>query len=1003
MTEQNKNLESAPEIGAPTAAKELRDYSRYGQLWPGVPRPFFAPEVELLAQHAGLLPILDQVRSVDAVIRKADVEEYMAVHGIDAPVIPDLLPAPSEAEAAWYVDAMLAHGAHLMPLVPLDKAPVEEGWDAAPAMSREAAIAHLVAGGNLGWNLGPSEKILIDCEDARSTASMIAAGYVPGVVTANGQDPTSPKFNGRHFEFDVPEGLDPQLLRSKLGVALGGGKCDILAAPKVDEGEVHPIVGGTQTVTVKRRARFAVAPGSQLFGARAGRYGPTQEFADGATNGPAPLWLWGLGEEQAPEPVAELQGAARSREKRPYEPNPNSDRVTQAVDAIAWDAWLAHDVDGKLQYHADDGGCGCEVYAYSRATSGPRSVILHDGCEHGYGAHAFSGTLQAEWGREHGSRLQLAAFLADKSERELAREHGIDLGRAPLSGYTLEDLKVANSTSALSTESADGAAAVAEAEAAVASNGAWLQREIARIEAETRCWESVKFLRDIDSAAASRGLLNWGLYGATAPRVALHIPPHVRLVGSDGQEGGPNSGSAVSLYDVLLGGPEAGKSETMKVSSDLVPLPEGSEVTAAGTGEGIMKTFGSMIDASGHTVELDDNDDVDPGTTSEDDLDRFAAKHSGFIWRWNTQRVLLWTAESETFMTEMQRQGTKAMAIYRGGWMGEEIGTTASDVKRRTFMSPHSYRLCCALGAQLDAAALAPVLAGARLGNPQRFGFFPVGVTEVTGSPVLRLPIPDVRYEASPAAVAAYQLVEGQRPAVWIHWPPAARAEFEAARRKRRGNIFAAWDTQGILAQAEADDPMAEMGGHELLHQLKIAAVMARYEGLIDPTDEHWFAAGAVMQVRAAVLRATVEVLAACEKVQRIRTGRDKGEVSGHSRIAEHATQDQYRLDIAAKAVAAVKAAGEPISESAIGGRWRPTARGFSATCCAGQRSRRWALCGSRAATVRGSPSTRCRCQWIPLRRPRSARSAPRRRPHSGTAPLLPAAGLFRVQGTACG
>lgn len=912
-----------------SASTAAEVYAEHGQLWPpDTPRLFFSPEVELVAQHAGLLPVLAQVRSVDRTIRMADVQAYARAHDIADPKIPDLLPNLTPAEAAGYVDMMLAHGAHLMPLQPLLKDPVQVGWNSAPALTRDEAIAHLVSGGNLGWDVGRSRKVIVDCEDAASTRAMIAAGYRPSIATANGLDETSPKHDGRHFVFDDPEGVPDAQLRSKLGVRLGGGKCDILAAPGDEIPTEVTLMGGEIRTTMKRHSRFAVAPGSQLFGARAGRYGAHAEFQAGETNGPAPLWLWGLGAEAAPAPVAELQGAARSREKREYTPNPNSDRVTQAVDAIAWDAWLEHDTSGKLTFYADDGGCGCGVYAYANATSGPRSAILHDGCEHGFGAHAFSGTLQAEWGREHGSRLQLAAFLSGRSERELAREHGVDLGRAPLAGYTLEDLGVVNATTALTTESAEGATAVAEAEAAVVSNGAWLAREIARIEAATRCWESTKFMRDIDGAASSHGVLNWGLYGAVAPRVAMHIPPHVRLVGASGQEGGPNSGSAISLFNMLLGGPEAGKSETMKVSADLVPLPEGAEVTAAGTGEGVMKTFGSMVDAQGHVAEEDDA--AEPATASDDELDRFGSRFgNAFTWRWNAQRVLLWTAESEGFMAEMQRQGTKAMGIYRSAWMGEEVGTTASDIKRRTFMPAHAYRFCCALGAQLDAAALAPVLAGGRLGNPQRFGFFPVGVTEVVGLPVLRLPMPPVNYHGSRSSAAwAYELATGQQPAVWIHWPPAAREEFTDARRKRKANIFAAWDTEGILARAEADDPLADMRGHELLHQLKNAAVMARYEGLIDPTDEHWHAAGAVMQVRAAMLKATVEVLAACEKVERIRTGRDKGETSGHARIAEVATQDEYRLEIARKAVAVVEAAGAPVSASGIGGKWRGTARG---------------------------------------------------------------------------
>jgi hypothetical protein len=895
----------------------------HGSLWEGQARSWHNPAVKLLAQRTGVLTRLGELRSIDRQIRMADVERFMEAHGIEQPAIPELLPNLTREEAAGFVDQLLAHALHLIPLIAADKAPAQAGWNSAAALTREAAIAHLASGGNLGWDVGRSRKIVIDCEDRHSTAAMIAAGYRPSIATANGIDPTSPKFGGRHFIFDRPEEISDEQLRSRLGVALGGGKCDILAAPFEEKAEAHTILGGRERVVIKRHSRFAMAPGSQLFEARAGRYAAHEEFAAGHTNGPAPQWLWG--QAGAPPPAAELAGVLVPEVKREYIPNPNSDRITQEIDGIEWNEWLAHCGD-MLSFFGYDGGCGCGVYTYRDATSSPRSAILHDGCEHGWGAHAFSGTLQAAWGREHGSRLQFTAFLADVSERELAREFGIDLKRTPLSGYTLEDLGVVHSTSALVTESPEGTRAVTEAGQAVAANGAALEAEIRRIEAQTRCWEGVKLMRDVDDAAASRGLLNWGLLGGVAPRVAMHIPPHVRLVGSDGQEGGPASGAAVSLYSVLLGGPEAGKSETMKIAADLVPLPQGTEVTAAGTGEGIMKTFGSMVDTQGRNAELETDDDS--SAAGADDLDRFAVRHGAFTWRWNAQSVMLWTAESESFMVELQRQGTKAMGIYRSAWMGEEVGTTASDIKRRTFMPAHAYRFGVGMGAQLDPAALGPILAGGRLGNPQRFCYFPVGITEVVGLPRMSLPIPPLVHEGTAAPAAwAHELVQGQRPAVWIHWPPAARREFEAARAQRCGNIFAAWDTEGILARAEADDPLLDMRGHELLHQLKIAAVMARYEGLIDPTDAHWLAAGAVIRVRAAVLKATVAVLAACEKVERIRTGRDRGEISGHSRIAEAATQDAFRLEIAQRAVKAVTVAKEPLSEAAIGGKWRETAR----------------------------------------------------------------------------
>jgi hypothetical protein len=326
-----------------------------------------------------------------------------------------------------------------------------------------------------------------------------------------------------------------------------------------------------------------------------------------------------------------------------------------------------------------------------------------------------------------------------------------------------------------------------------------------------------------------------------------------------------------------------------------------------------MKTFGRMV---ANTAGAEEGDSA----ADENDLDRFARNSEGFEWAWNTHVVLVETAEAETMTIEMDRSGTKAMALYRGMWMGETVGTTASDIARRTFMPPHSYRLSAVLGAQMDPAALGPLLDGGRLGNPQRFLPLPVGVTVARGTPRLAITMPYVDYSGGqPVAAWLVEMLEGQNRPAFIRWCPAARAEFEAARAARTGSTFAAWDVDQILARAEIDDPIADMRGHELLHQMKIAAVMARADGLIDPTDAYWHAAGAVMQVRAAVMKATVLVLEAWREVERVKTGRDFGRTRAHGKIAQDVAEDQYRLDVAGKAAAAVEAAGKPISEGKIG------------------------------------------------------------------------------------
>lgn len=396
----------AEPVTQPIVQQAAADYSAYGQLWDGAAR-VAEPEAKLLLQHARLLGKIAEVRSVERRITGDDVRAYFAAHNIAEPIIPPLLPPLTEAEATTIVDTLLSNGLHLLPLHRGSKAPVEAGWQHAAALPRDAAISTLTVDGNVGWHVGASNKVVVDAEDAAATAAMVAAGYAPSIATANGVDPTSTKFGGRHFVFDVPEGTDPATLRSVLQLPLNGGAADVLAG-----------------------ARYAVAPGSQLYEARGGRYAALASWASGTTNGVAPAWLWGHGE--APTPVAELAGALAPRGARVRTASPEGDALTQAIDEIPWSEWLErYDVDGKLSLSGYDGVCGCDVYGYSRAQSGPRSVLLHDGCPYGRKAMAFSGTLIADWGREAGSRLQLAAFLSGKSAGEIMREVGIGGGVDP--------------------------------------------------------------------------------------------------------------------------------------------------------------------------------------------------------------------------------------------------------------------------------------------------------------------------------------------------------------------------------------------------------------------------------------------------------------------------------------------------------------------------------------------------------------------------------------------
>jgi P4 family phage/plasmid primase-like protien len=367
--------------------------------------------VRVLLQYAGLQP--GEVPGTGRLVTVAEAEAEVARRGI-AVAIPEKLPAPTAEEAAGFVAGALRLGAHLLPLRAGRKEAIEARWPTQPAMSPEAAAAHLVAGGNLGINLGASRMIALDGEQALATDALIEAGFVPATVTAKAQDPTSPKFGGAHVLLAAPEGIDVSKLRVELGVKLGGGTLDALTG-----------------------AHYVVAPGSRIDEAPGYQY---RFAADGPMVDPAvwrtaPAWLLDPA-EAAPTPGVEpLRGVFAPRVRRERIPNPNADELTAAIDSIPWSEWLAG-AEARVPIIGEDGGCGCDVFHFAGAET-LRSGILHDGCEFGYGAHAFSGTLQAAWGREHGSRLQFAAWVRGVSERELAAQFGIQL-HTPLGVLTAE-------------------------------------------------------------------------------------------------------------------------------------------------------------------------------------------------------------------------------------------------------------------------------------------------------------------------------------------------------------------------------------------------------------------------------------------------------------------------------------------------------------------------------------------------------------------------------------
>lgn len=385
---------------------------------------------EAMLRHAGLAPgdIPRDPANPTITVTPEEITAEITRRGL-AVTIPEPLPALSERAARRYVGRMRRLGAHLIKLWAGTKTPVATEWQRSAPLSPEEAADWLVQGGNLGIVLGRSGVngwVVLDAENIPATDLMLACGYIPTTVTANAQDRTHVKFGGCHVWMPLPVDADVSTLKARLTVPIGdGGKVDVLLGD-----------------------HFIVAPGSRLDSAPGLRY----EFsADGAGLDPAvwgihdPRWLY---DPEAPAPAVpgleRLHGCARRVEKVRRPRTAEGDDLTSSLDAVPWGEWI--DGDPRVEIIGADGSCGCDVFHWADSSTA-RSGILHDGCEYGYAAHVFSGTLQAQLGGvEHITRLYFATFLRGlPPERcgDVAREVGIQMGRRPLQAIDLEDIEVA--------------------------------------------------------------------------------------------------------------------------------------------------------------------------------------------------------------------------------------------------------------------------------------------------------------------------------------------------------------------------------------------------------------------------------------------------------------------------------------------------------------------------------------------------------------------------------
>ncbi len=935
--------------------------------------------VKVLLQYAGLSPA--DIPGESRIMTLAEVEAEVARRGITVS-IPDPLPAPTREEADAFVFRMQRLGAHLLRLRPGSKKPVDEACGDQPALTEAEAIEWLVSGGNLGVNLGRSDAIVLDPENAAATQFLMAAGLKPTVVTAKGEDPTSPKAGGRHVWIAVPEGVCADQLRSVLQIKLG------------EEGLIDVLAG----------SRFVVAPGSRLDEAPGYRYG----FATGGAlvdDGEwrvAPPWLFDATAAGPSVELEPLRGILAPRVRRERTPNPQSDAITEAVDRVAWAGWLAG--DPRVTIIGVDSACGCEVFHW-HASGEARSGVLHDECQFGSGVHVFSGTLTAAWGREHGSRLQFAAWLHGVSEAEIAKRLGVELSGRSLSfadqlddaAETLEQ-RAADPARCTGTVSRPDPAAVPElvsvvdgvqtsrsrGEVAVPATADFWRGEASGmrslalllrgghhhaegavligadsvvgvpapaqpapdgeiVDAETveespaspstetapavddaiqgevvtewedgdqAMWERTRAIEDrlrgerdpdtklwrgmtpglgrIANIAESRGVYYHGLIEALLPRVSARVPPRVVIAPRSGLTQTKAEGMGLSYNSLLFGAPATAKTTTQTTAAGAVPLPEGVEVRASGTAEGLAK-------AARKTVGGGKN----------------GGRPETLIL---ATSVYAETDEVSSVLAEINRDSSKYVGFTNSTFFGNTtVGQTTSEDARNVSIPAHGARFAQQVGAQPQLCGLIWKQAGS--GLDARFASaFTGSVDPSERGPLYGKPVPELLpnglpWDPPPGIPFGFRRVPPEESATagepeistlevkvvppeteapeWIFWPEGSQDGADAA--AERSAHRSRYSRQAMLHDMDS----SRTEGHEAVRTVKAAVLLAALDGLKQPEEVHWRAAELLTEATILAAEESIAQSEAYDLAQARKSGRTRGvELANGKAAAEQEATD---------------------------------------------------------------------------------------------------------------
>ena len=380
------------------------------------------------------------------------------------------------------------------------------------------------------------------------------------------------------------------------------------------------------------------------------------------------------------------------------------------------------------------------------------------------------------------------------------------------------------------------------------------KREASTLHLPETFWDERPALGHIHKAARSRLVSPDALLGAVLVRIVAMVPHTIELPGVVGSPVG------LTLFVILNGPPEAGKSAAAAVAGELLPAPrEVLDRLPVGSGEGFVECMFEMV-------------------TEEDDNGKpIKVKRQ-------TKHAAIFHIDEGAVLSDIgTRSGATLLPTLRTAWTHGTLGNTNASAERRRILDGHQYIYGVTLGIQPELAG--PLLADVAAGTPQRFVWL---------------------MATDPAADGAVVEWPGGLP-----WEPPSKGDmvrFETSRGGWRRHHLSITETIAAEIRADRLDAMRgqsereALDAHRTLGRLKVAAALALMDQRLDVSDDDWRLAGVIAETSRAVRRAVEHQVAVA------RTQQERAAAERHSRREMHVvkTKEEHALDKASRAVARV-------------------------------------------------------------------------------------------------